>query len=85
MIILAYFCGKHKFQTNDAQIYNIHIIDDHDTEHGIWQPVGENRWTKDGKPYYGRFRYLPMYFERNCAMNYHKLGVDLLSEYKIGN
>ena len=53
----------------------LHVINDHDTEHGIWQPVGCKSWTvrkpvkqsdgsyKYGEPEidYGRFRYLPMF------------------------
>lgn len=65
-----YFCGKHRFSTNDMAKYHIHIIDDHDTEHGVYQPVGskgfswENLKTHEIRIDYGQFRYLQMYNPR---------------------
>ncbi len=61
-----YICGKHRFKTNDVYRYHVHIIDEHDTEHGFWQKAGTNDWTRDGKPYFGKFRFLPIYSPMNC-------------------
>lgn len=82
----VYICGKHYFKTNDFWKYNLHIINEHDTEHGIWQEVGDKQWTvqkpvkRNGKmvydhpePYYGNFRYLRMFFNLKCARENHKL------------
>lgn len=46
--------------------YHIHIINEHDEEHGLWQKVGLKKWTKNGKPWYGNFRYLPIFRPMNC-------------------
>lgn len=74
-VINTYFCGKHKFQDGSAYAYHLHIINDHDTEHGIWQQAGTFNWTKgeNNEPYYGRFRFLPIYFELECARKNHPL------------
>ena len=64
---MTYICGKHHFKTDDVYLFHLHIIDDHDDEHGYWQKVGTSNWTKDGKPWYGNFRYLKMYEPLNCT------------------
>lgn len=70
--VSRYFCGKHRFQTNDALAYHLHIIDEHDSEHGFWQPAGEpTNWKKRSPtgemvPWYGVFRYLPMFCPMGC-------------------
>lgn len=72
--MLKYFCGKHKFQTDSIYGYHLHIIDDHDDEHGIWQEAGTTKWRNaDNSIWYGRFRFLPIYFEIECARGYHKI------------
>lgn len=65
------FCGKHRFKTTSVYAYHLHIIDDHDTEHGLWQPVGSHDWTTNDPHregcrinWYGVFRYLRMYNPR---------------------
>ena len=35
----VFICGKHRFKTTVIMRYHLHIIDDHDTEHGFWQEV----------------------------------------------
>jgi len=72
-----YFCGKHKVTFESAYPYHIHIIDDHDTEHGIWQLVGTSNWTKgkNNEIDYGRFRFLPIYTEKQCWIKNHVLTI----------
>lgn len=78
-LAMPYICGKHHFKTNDRMRYVIHVIDDHDSEHGFWQKAGTFKFTQSkpikindkysyGPPeiYLGDFRYLPMYQEINC-------------------
>jgi len=75
----VFICGKHRFKTTDISKYHLHIIDDHDTEHGLWQEAGTFKFhqrkpiEKNGKMvygkreiYFGNFRYLPTYQEINC-------------------
>ena len=66
-----FICGKHRFKTTVIMRYHLHIIDDHDTEHGFWQEVGTFKFSQrkpNQKPeiYLGNFRYLPVYQEINC-------------------
>jgi len=68
---LGYFCGKHKFRTNNQYSFNLHIINEHDSEHGYWQLAGSAGWQitlADGKvvKWFGDFRYLPMYSPLTC-------------------
>lgn len=74
-----YLCGKHKIIFDSPYPYHLHIIDEHDTEHGLWQPVGYHGLTiknlKTGvvTPFFGNFRYLPMYDEKECRIKNHHL------------
>lgn len=61
-----YFCGKHKFKTINEYAYHLHVINEHDSEHGFWQDVGQKNWTKDGNIWYGDFRTLRMYCPLSC-------------------
>jgi len=69
-----YICGKHKVRYEKVYNYHLHIINDHDDKHGIWQEVGTTKWRNaDNSIWYGRFRFLPMYFELECVRKNHRL------------
>lgn len=69
-----YVCGKHQVMYESIYNYHLHLINDHDSEHGIWQEAGTTKWFNgDDTPWYGRFRYLPMAFDLECARKNHQL------------
>ena len=71
-----FFCGLHRFKTRDHYTFILHIINEHDTEHGIFQKVGTHFTSTDLRtgiktPYYGDVRFLSTYcpFGCNCRCN----------------
>lgn len=76
----VFFCGLHKFKTTNKRVFCIHLIDDHDSEHGKHQLAGTKNWSvlkpvklsdgtyEYGEPEidYGVFRYLPIFESKDC-------------------